>query len=581
MNLIMKMGPCIVCMLLLNGGVSSVSAQERGTLIPKQPGPTLHQEPKPSGVPESSQREKTMPAVPENPIGRGSERTKTFTPENKKLFERLEVSSFYVPGMTALFDEPISGVTVDWQKDSVEEVKKIIVGKVQVYVQSADGKGLTWTVPIQIHLVPGSIRVANSSNNGFEASLVRPVENLSSANLPASPFPSRFETVAPPKVWARQQSWSAVIGFEVPQLPKGRYKAWHDSFDVSNAVSGLPEGKIVSGQSKFFRTIPTLKASGSIRGRPGTDVTVRIGFTGPSSLLQKGSSKPFKVAFPAITLTVPEIPLSSGSPPIPIISGVERSQTKRIEANHYATWVIHINAVGKVKMTASAPGFEPLELLVEGYIPPPTARLEPGDLLLVVGTTPFVTDLIRNLERGELGEGRYSHAALYLGKINGIEAVAEMLAFGHTIRTLQEAKDDNVSIDVYRWRGIDSVQQQAIIEQAMFYSDHNRFVFDRFAYEQLNLLLNVAMNPNPSDETRQFLNFLADLVDVTAGGKKAMICSEFVTWTYRDVNLSPSVSPWPSMITNGILSAPDRHVDYTTPNMLAKSPNFEFVFGLK
>jgi hypothetical protein len=59
-----------------------------------------------------------------------------------------------------------------------------------------------------------------------------------------------------------------------------------------------------------------------------------------------------------------------------------------------------------------------------------------------------------------------------------------------------------------------------------------------------------------------------------------MICSELVAWAYSDAGLRLTVRPWQDASGHGLLTTWDRWMDYTTPNMLAQSPDLQFQFML-
>jgi hypothetical protein len=64
--------------------------------------------------------------------------------------------------------------------------------------------------------------------------------------------------------------------------------------------------------------------------------------------------------------------------------------------------------------------------------------LKPGDILLVLGSSPIISDVIRSFDGQQLSvTGEYSHASLYVGEINGKRMVAEMWGSGYWITPLK------------------------------------------------------------------------------------------------------------------------------------------------
>ena len=69
------------------------------------------------------------------------------------------------------------------------------------------------------------------------------------------------------------------------------------------------------------------------------------------------------------------------------------------------------------------------------------------------------------------------------------------------------------------------------------------------------------------------VDWLADYEDVFDYGKERMICSELVAWAYHDAQIHIRVQPWPDLYSDGVWTTVERQMDYTTPNMLARSPD--------
>ncbi len=204
--------------------------------------------------------------------------------------------------------------------------------------------------------------------------------------------------------------------------------------------------------------------------------------------------------------------------------------------------------------------------------------LQPGDLLLYVGVTPIMSVAIIEFEKTQLGpppEGRpmYSHAGIYLGKESGVEMVAEMLKDGYVKRPVQQSvDDDNLRVDVYRRTGITIEQQYQVAQNAWGL----RPAHVPYGWDQLGVLAQIATSP-----LTQVVQAAAVLADALSGGTRAMICSEMVRWAYFNTGIDPQITPWPRMVQHGILSTVSRQMDYTTPNMLARSPSLVLVYSLK
>lgn len=201
--------------------------------------------------------------------------------------------------------------------------------------------------------------------------------------------------------------------------------------------------------------------------------------------------------------------------------------------------------------------------------------LQPGDVLLVNGNSPISWG-IRMFEKLELGApADYSHAALYIGEINGVKMAAEMLAGGYKLNSLEVTRSGSIYVDVFRWRGITAAQANQIAQAGKTVcGDPLKFLASRntckpYAYEQITFLGATALGTTPTQ-------LKASAVDLFAGGSKKMICSELVARIYEKVGLTPQVGKWwRAFETSGILNSIDRRADYTTPNMLAKSSKFE------
>jgi hypothetical protein len=90
-----------------------------------------------------------------------------------------------------------------------------------------------------------------------------------------------------------------------------------------------------------------------------------------------------------------------------------------------------------------------------------------------------------------------------------------------------------------------------------------------YAYEEIKVLGLAALG-TPASLVRAYV--IAQ-VDYAAGGRRKMICSELVACVYRDVRLPLNVQYWKALNDAGIFVSDDRRLDYTTPNMIARSYN--------
>lgn len=211
------------------------------------------------------------------------------------------------------------------------------------------------------------------------------------------------------------------------------------------------------------------------------------------------------------------------------------------------------------------------------------ADLKPGDIILVRGTMPFFSAAITKFEKLELGgETPYSHAALYLGKANGVSKVAEMLFQGFYVSSLKDSTQSDLLVDVYRWEGIDDAKRQEIANLAAFPfgPGAGSGAAIPYAVSQIDVLSYIAAKDIPligSVLGNLDLRALVALADGSAGGKRKMICSELVAWVYRDAGLDLDVTHWKRLRDLSLLNNEDRRKDYTTPNMLARSRSLHLI----
>ena len=214
------------------------------------------------------------------------------------------------------------------------------------------------------------------------------------------------------------------------------------------------------------------------------------------------------------------------------------------------------------------------------------SNLQPGDVLLVLGSS-SVSEKILNFERRNLGgEISYSHASLYLGQFNGVRLVGEMWSSGFWITPLPVSVAGNRFVDVYRFRQLEDPKRQElanltanIVSRAarLIRSDAPSFFQSGsllpYAFEEITLL-GLAGTGWPG---RVITLTIQNLVDPNAGGRRKMICSELVAWTYHDAGLELEVPYWKVLSDLNIFTSHERQHDYTTPNMLAHSRNLGLV----
>ncbi len=207
-------------------------------------------------------------------------------------------------------------------------------------------------------------------------------------------------------------------------------------------------------------------------------------------------------------------------------------------------------------------------------------QLEPGDVLLVLGSSYF-SNSIREFEKRQLGvQAGYSHASLYLGEINGVKMVGEMWGKGFWITPLSVSVAGTIVVDVYRHSQADRTKRTQLAEQAAKAFGETKFFIRKdspsfwsrgsllaYAFEQIGLL-----GLASSDALASAIDVsLRTFVDPRAGGRRKMICSEYVAWAYHDVGLELQVPAWKTLSDLNLLNTHERLHDYTTPNMLALS----------
>lgn len=208
-------------------------------------------------------------------------------------------------------------------------------------------------------------------------------------------------------------------------------------------------------------------------------------------------------------------------------------------------------------------------------------ELKPGDVLLVFGSSPIISDAIRRFDGQQLGvTSEYSHASLYVGEIDGKKMVAEMWSSGYWITPLSLSTKGARLVDIYRRYGIDDNKRNEIANRGKtIFGNPQNFVRDRspwffswgsglpYAHEEIKALSLAALG-SPAWAVQAYVT---TKVDHPAGGRRKMICSELVAWVYQDVGLPLNVQYWRALSDAGIFISDDRRRDYTTPNMIAGS----------
>jgi hypothetical protein len=213
-------------------------------------------------------------------------------------------------------------------------------------------------------------------------------------------------------------------------------------------------------------------------------------------------------------------------------------------------------------------------------------ELQPGDVLLVLGSS-FFSDSIRKFEQRQLGvQAGYSHASLYLGEFGGVKMVGEMWGKGFWITPLAVSVAGTILVDVYRSPQADLARRTELARKAanafgdakLFIRSDSPSFFSRgsvlaYAFEQIGLL-GLASSDSLAATIKTTLQ---TIVDPRAGGKRKMICSEYVAWAYHDAGLELEVPAWKSLSNLKLLDTHERQHDYTTPNMLALSKSLSLV----
>ena len=208
--------------------------------------------------------------------------------------------------------------------------------------------------------------------------------------------------------------------------------------------------------------------------------------------------------------------------------------------------------------------------------------LLPGDIFLVLGGSSVSRYIAAAETKAANQPSLYSHASLYLGKANRRGMVAEMWDSGYWITPIDVSTKGLIIVDVYRRDGIDDAKRRDIVARAqglygtrpvflsLFTPLHGSLI--PYAIEQITVLGSAARNA-----PALALRIAAAGTDLLAGGKKKMICSELVAWVYHDAGLELNVEHWKSLVDANVLTTEARRMDYTTPNMIARSDSIHLV----
>ncbi len=271
-----------------------------------------------------------------------------------------------------------------------------------------------------------------------------------------------------------------------------------------------------------------------------------------------------------------------------------------MDSDGVARFDIRIRDDTDMYLAATAEGFQPTAVRVVSGDPHPFRdhRLRPGDILLCQGNT-LISAAITIAERTQLagpnplGRPWYSHVALYLGEGKS----AEMLSPGLVTHTILDTADGCTTLDVYRLPGVAPKARKRLIE-------FKNYGHVPYAWGQIAAMASMAAIAGPPRvHLRGPLGFIAGVFDVirssaagVAGwvarevlqfvngsdhGRLAMICSEFIAWRYFDSDIPLEVAPWwPVVADTDLLRTLDGRMDFTTPNMIAQSPDLAFQFQL-
>ncbi len=190
--------------------------------------------------------------------------------------------------------------------------------------------------------------------------------------------------------------------------------------------------------------------------------------------------------------------------------------------------------------------------------------LQKGDVLLTQGKDVIAAG-IRAGEALQLDvkySNTFSHSAIYIG--NG--KVAEMLASGFEVTSLAKRYAESQRVDILRDRDIGD-KGGAVVAAAMKYAD------TPYAFTQISVFATAVTFPNRPKLVVNSPTYKA--YKAVDAGSQRMICSELVARAFDDAAIPIDVRMWPTLAKTGKSSSKQFRIDFTTPTMLAQSPDFK------
>jgi len=187
--------------------------------------------------------------------------------------------------------------------------------------------------------------------------------------------------------------------------------------------------------------------------------------------------------------------------------------------------------------------------------------LQKGDVLVTQGKG-LVSTAIRVGEARELDVAfadTFSHSAIYIGD----GSVAEMLASGFTITSLEKRYAESQRVDILRDRDIGD-QGAAVVDAALEYAG------TPYAFSQIAVFARATLF---SGKPEKVVNSTAyKTYEKRDSGSQSMICSELVARAFADASLPLDVKLWPTL---SLIEDPTDgfSMDFTSPTMLALSPD--------
>lgn len=489
----------------------------------------------------------------------------------------------FPPGATVIFDEPASTVAIT-----------------DVFLKRIDAvaKEAVWTVPAQKLAESIGFVVPQLPRGAYEAWYESKADSTKLSSM-------KFTIV--PRLLAEDGIVRSEPGNEVEvrvKIPQPEVAKKSGAMDELNVLASLKIGEpgvaeVIGDSSKKIGKDGSVVWKVRITGSGIAEVEARadsfepavinvVGMPGPGDTFEEAQlallEKEVKVHEQAVATAQErvkrldeEIERMEGPARPSKSTGKYQREIEQLEARK-VTAVEDLERLRKknseTRLTLGSVRVDPLPLMNEN-------ELKPGDVLLVLGSSPIISEAIRRFDGEQLGiNAEYSHVSLYVGDINGKRMVAEMWASGYWITPLGVSTKGARLVDVYRRNGVDDNKRNQIAERGKtIFGNPQNFVrgsspwfFSRgsglpYAFEEIAVLGMAALNRPAS--TLQ--DFVAGKVDPRAGGRRKMICSELVAWVYQDVGLPLNVQYWRSLSDAHIFTTSDRKLDYTTPNMIARS----------